>query len=534
MAVRVYADNELIYDSRLPGQELLGLSVELGEDVAGTATLVMPPDHPAIGSFTSYRTEVNIYRDAEHIFRGRALYPHDDFLRRRTITCEGERNFLRDGVARPYKFEQEPAVVFRDVLAQYNAQVEAFKQFRVGRVTVTDPSGTIKLESESAEYIVDTIDKLVERCGGYITFTTAADGVREINWLAAPSRHNNQLIELGENLLDFSRSGENTDLATVIMPYGAKDETTGAYITIESANGGLDYIKDDEAVQLRGWIAKPVYWDDITDPALLLAKAKQYLAQVKQALVSLELTAVDLSVLDKSIDSFRVGDTIHVRSKPHGVDDDYRLTERKLDLLNPANDTIVLGKSVATLTGADAAGDRKSAFQIQKVERSVTSDYQTNATVLVEQAEARMASLIQQTSEALTMEVSEQYATNGALESAISTSMTQLSDSFTFLFNQLQVAMTDTEAQTRGEFAELYRYIRFEDGNIVLGETGNELVLRLENDRISFLDAGLEVAYLSNHQLTVLDGNFLNSLQIGAFRFLPRANGNLSLVKVGG
>ncbi len=534
MAVRVYADDTLIFDSRLPGQELLGLSVELGEDVAGTATVVMPPDHPAISSFTSYRTEVNIYRDAEHIFRGRALYPHDDFLRRRTITCEGERNFLRDGVIRPYQYDQEPADVFAAVIALYNAQVEAFKQFRVGRVTVTDPSGKIKLESESAEYISDTIDKLVERCGGYITFSTADDGVREINWLAAPSRHNNQRIELGENLLDFSRSGENTDLATVIVPYGAKDETTGAYINIESVNRGVDYIKDSEAVQLRGWIAKPVYWDDITDPALLLAKAQQYLAEVKQALTSLELTAVDLSVLDKTMDSFRVGDTIHVRSKPHGVDDDYRLTERKLDLLNPANDTIVLGKSVATLTGADAAGDRKSALQIQKVERSVTSDYQTNAAVLVEQSEQRLASLIQQTSEALTMEVSEQYATNGELESAIRTSMTQLSDSFTFMFNELQVALTDSESQTRGEFSELYKYIRFEDGNIVLGETGNELVLRLENDRISFLDAGLEVAYFSNHQLTVLDGSFLHSLQIGSFRFLPRANGNLSLVKVGG
>lgn len=534
MAVQVYADDALIFDSRLPGQELLGLSVELGEDVAGTASVVMPPDHPAIGSFISYRTEVNIYRGAEHVFRGRALYPHDDFLRRRTITCEGERNFLRDGVIRPYVYQGAPADVFTSVIGLYNAQVEAFKQFRVGRITVTDPSGDIKLESESAEYIADTIDKLLERCGGKITFSTADDGVREINWLAAPSRLNNQLIELGENLLDFSRSGESIDLATVIVPFGAKDETSGEYITIESVNGGLDYLKDDEAVQLRGWIAKPVYWDDITDPTLLLAKAQQYLAEVKQALTSLELTAVDLSVLDKNIDSFRVGDTIHVRSKPHGVDDDYRLTERKLDLLNPANDTIVLGKSVATLTGADAAGDRKSAFQLQKVERSVTTDYQTNAAVLVEQAEARMASLIQQTSEALTLEVSEQYATQGDVQSAISTSMTQLSDSFTFMFNELEVALTDSETQTRGEFEEIYKYIRFEDGNIVLGESGNELILRLENDRISFLDAGLEVAYFSNHQLTVLDGNFLNSLQIGNFRFLPRKNGNLSLVKVGG
>ena len=89
----------------------------------------------------------------------------------------------------------------------------------------------------------------------------------------------------------------------------------------------------------------------------------------------------------------------------------------------------------------------------------------------------------------------------------------------------------DTEART--QFSEIQKYIRFEDGNIILGESGNELTLRIENDRISFLDDGAEVAYLSNKRLVVLDGHFLHSLQIGNFAFVPRGNGNLSLTKVG-
>jgi hypothetical protein len=40
------------------------------------------------------------------------------------------------------------------------------------------------------------------------------------------------------------------------------------------------------------------------------------------------------------------------------------------------------------------------------------------------------------------------------------------------------------------------------------------------------------VAFFADHKLQVLDGNFLNSLRIGAFEFQRRANGNLSLVKV--
>ena len=57
-------------------------------------------------------------------------------------------------------------------------------------------------------------------------------------------------------------------------------------------------------------------------------------------------------------------------------------------------------------------------------------------------------------------------------------------------------------------------------------------MLHIENDRISFLDDGAEVAYLSNKRLYVTDAHFLHSLRVGAFAWVPRANGNLSLVKV--
>ena len=116
---------------------------------------------------------------------------------------------------------------------------------------------------------------------------------------------------------------------------------------------------------------------------------------------------------------------------------------------------------------------------------------------------------------------------------AISTQITQLSDSITFQFNQLSSAIDGNDAEARRQFTELRQYIRFEAGNIILGEAGNEITLRIENDRVSFLDAGAEVAYFSDKQLHVLDGRFLNSLRIGAFAWIPRANGNLSLVKVG-
>lgn len=531
---RVYADDTLVYDSRLDDYRLLGLTVDVGVNIGGTASIVLPPGHPAYDAVTHYKTVVTIERDGVLLFRGRSLYPSDDFYNRRTIVCEGERCFLRDGVMRPYLYQDGPAAIFEHVIGLYNAQVEEFKQFTVGTITVTDPNNYIRLESTEAEQVADTIDKLVKRCGGYIVFTTNDAGQRVINWYAELGYASSQVIEFGSNLLDFARSGANTDLATVIIPYGAQDETTGERVTIASVTeGGVDFIQDYDAVALRGVIARPVYWDDVTDPTNLLVKAQQYLAKSKLMVMALELTAVDLSDMDKDIDTFRVGDMVTVRSKPHGVvDERFQLTERKYDLLTPAKDRIVLGKDVATLTGADALGDRENTNALHRVERNIKADYQLNTAKAIEASELTLTSLIEQSESRIKTEVSETYMTGDQVTKAISTSMEQTAEDWTFNFNTLQTAVDANDAEAREQFETLHKYIRFVDGNIVLGEDGNEITLTIANDRISFLDGGAEVAYINNKQLVITDAHFLHSLRLGEFAWVPRENGNLSLVKV--
>ena len=530
--IQLYVDDKLVYDSRIKATALLGLKAQLGLNKGGAATIILPPEHPAYNDFTSYRSIVTIYRDGVLRFRGRALYPTDDFLLQRTITCEGERCFLRDGIHRPYNYNDTPANILRQVIGLYNAQVESFKHFVVGTIEGISTDAII-LESEEAETFAATVDKLVELCGGYIVFTSNSSGQRVINWYANIGYANQQTIEFGSNLMDFSRTTANSELATVIIPYGAKDESTGARLTISSVNEGLDFIQDTEAVALRGVIAKAVYWDEILTPEALLIRAQQYLNTSKNLIASLELTAIDLSLLDKNIDSFRVGDMINVRSKPHGVVDElYQLTEQDIDFLHPQNDRVVLGKTISSLTGADVASARKNDDSLKRLNRAIRSDYNVNIEAVLQETKTEMSTLIQQTTEALTLEVNEQYATQDEMQAAITTTMTQLSDSFEFLFTELRTTVDVNDAEAREQLSEIKKYIRFEDGNIVLGQAGNRITLRLENNKISFLDNGGEVAFFTNNQLTVKDAKFLNSMQIGEFAFIPRANGNLSLVKI--
>ena len=536
MRLQVYADDQTVYDNRLDDYKLLELKSTTGLNKGGTATITMPPNHPAYNAFTSHRTIVEIYKDRVLTWRGRALYPTDNFYKQRTITCEGERCFLRDATMRPYLYQDAPAAIFEHVVMLYNSQVEAFKQFKLGSCTVTDPNNYIRLESTKAEQVLDTIDKMVERCGGYIVFTTNSDGDRVINWLAELNYANNQTIEFGENLLDYSRTDANTDLVTVVIPYGAQieneDGTEGERVTIASVNDGLDFIQDDAAVALRGVISRPVYWDDITEPANLLAKAQQYLNEKKNAITSLTLSAFDLSAQGQEFDTFREGDTVRVRSKPHGVDTTFLLEDREEDYLNPSQGRITLGKDLRSLTGADVDGDRQTANELNRVERVIRSDYQLNTALAIAELKQTLMSEISQTAEAIKLEVADTYATSEGIESIVSTSMEQLKDSFTFTFTEMQKNIDGNDDATRKQFELIEKYIRFVDGNIILGESGNELELHIENDIISFLNDGAVVAYFSNKKMTVTDGEFLHSLIIGNIGIIPRSNGNTSIVKI--
>ena len=366
--IQVFADGALVYDSRLEQYDLVGLKVSHGLNVGGTAEIKMPINHPAYSSFTSHKTIVTIYRDGVLRFRGRALYPADDFLGQRTITCEGELCLLRDSINRPYKYQASPRSIFVTLINAHNAQTDDAKKFVVGDVTVTDPNDYIVLESESAETMLDTLNKAVERCGGYIVFTNAENGARVINWLADLDSKSEQVIEFGENLLDFARTGANTtNLMTGLVPYGAKNETTKKRLTIESVNGGKDYILASDAVAVRGTIMGTATWDDVTVASNLLKKARAYLDECKVFITSLDLTALDLSYMDKSLDSFSVGDEIRVVSAPHGVDEYFRLTQLTEDMLQPAQSRITLGKDVQSLTGIDVANDRQGQSALTSV-----------------------------------------------------------------------------------------------------------------------------------------------------------------------
>lgn len=158
-----------------------------------------------------------------------------------------------------------------------------------------------------------------------------------------------------------------------------------------------------------------------------------------------------------------------------------------------------------------------------------------DASEIVYNLEQNVEASLVKSAEDITAQVAERYylkEDTDALVSEVSTTLQQTQDSFTIQFNQFSQDIAAVASGTDAEFEEIRKYIRFVDGQILLGEVGNELELQISNDRISFLQDGAEVAYFSNRRMYIADAQVNHSLQIGNFAFMPRANGNISFKKI--
>lgn len=76
-------------------------------------------------------------------------------------------------------------------------------------------------------------------------------------------------------------------------------------------------------------------------------------------------------------------------------------------------------------------------------------------------------------------------------------------------------------------------WFSFDASRFEIGREGSSLKLRQTNEKISFMQGEVEVAYISNNKLYITEGQFLTSVQIGDYAFIPRSNGHLSFVYKG-
>lgn len=531
----ILCDGATLYDPRVDSLKLSTAKLKLEAGKAGGLDLVVYPSHPLYAQIHRFKSAIEVYHDATLIFRGRVLNDDVGLNKEKRITCEGDLAFLNDSVIRPYNFTGTITAFLQSAISSHNAQVELEKEFVLGTVTVTDPNDYIVRSSIASDVTWNVLKtKLVDVLGGYL-IVRRSGGVNYLDYLADSEYRSDQEIKLGKNILDLSKGSKGEDIITALIPYGAKlkDETgkdTDERLTISSVNGGVDYVFDQEAVDQYGWIFGTETWNDVTVAENLMTKASAELTARRNLDISLTLSAIDLSMVDPSIDKIRVFEYVKVISPAHDLWEFMLVTKLDLDLLHPRNNKFTVGSAYSTFTDKQLGTDSaiKDLVTIVEQNQTTTGNY-------VDSRITTLSSSIVQTEASIRTDVAASYTSKTELEeykASVSTQFTQTSDSFNFTFQELVQSITELDGDTKTRFEEIVKYIRFIDGNIVLGEVGNELTLRISNDRISFLQSSVEVAYLSNNKLYITDAHVLNSIRIGNFAFIPRANGSLDFKKV--
>ena len=529
---RVYADGQLIYHSRLESMQMFSPSLETELNKTGSFLFTLYPDHPRYSLIQKLKSIISVYRDDAMLFRGRVLEDEVGWHNERHFACEGQLAFLLDSVLRPFAFTGTVAEFIAYVLNLHNAQVDAEKFFLVGNVTV---EGVITYDTREYLTTKDTLDKaLLDVLGGYF-IPRYEGGIAYLDYLSDITLLAPQAIEFGRNLLDIVRKRKGADMATVIIPLGAKlqdaeGKDTETRLTIELVNGGADYVLDADAIAQYGTIVKSVIFDDITDAETLKARGQAYLAESVNLPETIELTAADLAAAGVDILSFNLGTQVRVRSKPHGLDALFIVSKLSINLSDPGANRMTLGKTVTGLAGSLAGVANGQGLILQEAQKTAQKAAET-----VYNVEQNLLASIQVEAENIKSVVAETYSLKDdteAMISAVSTEVEQTKNSFDIQFTQFGQDIEAAAAGADAQFEEIRKYIRFVDGKILLGEVGNELELEIANDRISFLQDGAEVAYFSNRKLYVTDTQILHSLQLGNFAFMPRDNGNLSFKKI--
>lgn len=146
----------------------------------------------------------------------------------------------------------------------------------------------------------------------------------------------------------------------------------------------------------------------------------------------------------------------------------------------------------------------------------------------------------------ITSKVSETYVSNSAFEhyqNTVSSQFTQTKKDFTWSINQ---SVTDAKNEMSGQIDSVNgrvdglkkttdnvnNYMSFDNDGLTLGKSDSAFKTKITNQEWSIQKNGAKVTYINDQTMYITDGQFTESLKVGNFGFVPRANGSLDFKKI--
>ena len=325
-----------LFNQNTPNALPLSATLEQEANRSGIFTFSIAPGNPLYDKLVLFKSGIIIDQEEppyDTVWIGHVASEDTDIDGIKTYTCYDEIGYFDYSIQRPRTISGTPTQVISSLLAEHNSQV--------GRTIVV---GT--MPSSLASVSIDTdygstlqyINNLAEQYGGYFRMRYEMP-YYALDWLDGSPKQSNQVIQLGSNIMDFSKSVQTDDFGTVLIPLGNNG------LTIASVNGGLDYLESANSATY-GKIWRTVSFDDINNASDLKTAGQTYLAQTENPITSFEISAVDLSQAFSYVDLIQLLDSVQVVSPKHGLNARFDVTKLYTDILNPENNRITLNKNM--------------------------------------------------------------------------------------------------------------------------------------------------------------------------------------------
>lgn len=463
------------------------------------------------------------------------------------IVCESQLAYLNDSI-QPYTAERQYSgdtnctglqEFINTLLTNHNSQVEDYKKIYCGDITLETyltSDGVYKgLNYETTWKAIQ--EKLLNVFGGEILIRES-EGLLYLDYVESSGSTRTTTIELGRNLKSISQDFDSTKIITRLIPLGAKlndddGNQTENRLTIEDVNNDVIYIEDTTAYNRYGAIYSTVTWDDVTDASNLLTKAQTYLIENNNINISNNVTALNLYLLGLDVDDINLGDSYPTKNSLLNINDTLRVIKTNINVLEPQLSTFDLGDTVKLMS--DVLVDLNNEItQTNHTINVVTSSTKNELSHIYSFVETNMSSITSDENE-IKLQVAEQQTTIDGIETFnnyVSNVLSMDSDGTTMLFTQIDDTITTLDEKVDTNRSIIEEYIRFEDGNILLGRSENPFILKLMNNKIQFLKNGVAVSYWDMDEENFYIGNIKVDVkqraQFGEFYFEPQENGSLS------
>ena len=239
MAYSIYYGKELLYDPFSGDTLISDVQLTGSTNAAAYLDFTIAPNHLLIDKIQEKGENVEVYSDKTLLFRGYIENITENFDKSKDVSCVNALAWLNDIKLRPYSTDQDEVdsgrvgliapggldALFDWYIQQYNErQPDVSRHFRI-RVNqadrLTEPNWA-DITQTGFTNTGEEIDDKILSYGGYlsIAYSDSSDELL-LDLYADAYEANNQVIDFGVNLLDYTKEITTDNQYTAIIPLGA-------------------------------------------------------------------------------------------------------------------------------------------------------------------------------------------------------------------------------------------------------------------------------------------------------------------------